>query len=133
MLADGGKLVLVGLSGKPVTIADSTTFSTRELRLLGHFGSGAHAVAQLIHLTENGRLDFSRSISDVLPWSRRPKPSNGWSTRRAIRSAWYCAPELPGKAALVARAYVERVLASDPWRPPRGCTASVRAPYGLRS
>ncbi|MFF3150792.1 zinc-binding dehydrogenase, partial [Streptomyces sp. NPDC057927] len=24
-------------------------------------------VAQLIHLTENGRLDFSRSISDVLP------------------------------------------------------------------
>jgi threonine dehydrogenase-like Zn-dependent dehydrogenase len=67
VLADGGKLVLVGLSGKPVTIADSTTFSTRELRLLGHFGSGANAVAQLIHLTENGRLDFSRSISDVLP------------------------------------------------------------------
>ncbi|WP_434097092.1 zinc-binding dehydrogenase [Streptomyces mirabilis] len=65
--ADGGKLVLVGLSGKPVTIADSTTFSTRELRLLGHYGSGANAVAQLIHLAENGGLDFSRSISDVLP------------------------------------------------------------------
>lgn len=54
-------------SGKPITIADSTTFSARELRLLGHYGSGENAVSQLIRLTENGRLDFSRSISDVLP------------------------------------------------------------------
>ncbi|MFE2312512.1 zinc-binding dehydrogenase [Streptomyces sp. NPDC059441] len=67
VLGNGGKLVLVGLSGKPITIADSTTFSARELRLLGHYGSGENAVSQLIRLTENGRLDFSRSISDVLP------------------------------------------------------------------
>ncbi len=80
VLADGGKLVLVGLSGKPVAIADSTTFSTRELRLLGHFGSSTNAVAQLIHLTENGRLDFSAPSRTYCPWIRRPKPSNGWST-----------------------------------------------------
>ncbi|WP_329569103.1 zinc-binding dehydrogenase [Kitasatospora sp. NBC_01266] len=70
VLAMGGKLVLVGLSGRPFTVADSTGFSARRLELLGHYGSGANAVPQLIRLTEAGRLDFSRSVSEVLPLER---------------------------------------------------------------
>ncbi|WP_406326889.1 zinc-binding dehydrogenase [Streptomyces sp. NBC_00203] len=70
VLGRGGKLVLVGLSGTPVTITDSTAFSVRQLRVLGHYGSGEAAVPQLIRLVEAGRLDFARSVSDVLPLDR---------------------------------------------------------------
>ncbi|MFJ6897462.1 zinc-binding dehydrogenase [Streptomyces hokutonensis] len=67
MLGRSGKLVLVGLSGTPVTIADSTAFSARKLQILGHYGSSEAAVPELIRLMEAGRLDFARSVSDVLP------------------------------------------------------------------
>ncbi|WP_299532676.1 zinc-binding dehydrogenase [uncultured Streptomyces sp.] len=70
VLAPGGKLVLVGLSGRPFTVTDSTAFSFRKLQVLGHYGSGGIAVPELIRLTEGGRLDFSRSISGVLPLER---------------------------------------------------------------
>lgn len=65
-LAPGGKLVLVGLSGKPITIEDSTRFQASQYQLLGHYGSPAEAVGQLIRLQAGGRLDFARSISEVM-------------------------------------------------------------------
>ncbi|WP_427919196.1 zinc-binding dehydrogenase [Streptomyces sp. cg40] len=66
-LGRSGKLVLVGLSGTPVTINDSTAFSARKLQILGHYGSSEAAVPELIRLMEAGRLDFARSVSEVLP------------------------------------------------------------------
>jgi D-arabinose 1-dehydrogenase-like Zn-dependent alcohol dehydrogenase len=65
-LAPGGKLVLVGLSGQPITIEDSTRFQAAQYQLLGHYGSPAEAVGQLIRLQAGGRLDFARSISEVM-------------------------------------------------------------------
>ncbi|WP_247827788.1 zinc-binding dehydrogenase [Arthrobacter antioxidans] len=62
-----GRLVLVGLSGTPITISDSTAFSYTRKQVRGHYGSEAHHVPELVALTELGRLDFSRSISDTLP------------------------------------------------------------------
>ena len=62
-----GRLVLVGLSGKPVTIGDSTGFSYARKQILGHYGSEAHHVPQLVALTQLGRLDFAGSISARLP------------------------------------------------------------------
>ncbi|MFC9028777.1 zinc-binding dehydrogenase [Streptomyces arboris] len=67
VLAPKGRLVLVGLSDQPLTVAHSTRFSYLQHRILGHYGSEEHHVAQLVRLAEGGRLDFSRSITDVLP------------------------------------------------------------------
>ncbi|MFD5905343.1 zinc-binding dehydrogenase [Streptomyces microflavus] len=67
MLAPKGRLVLVGLSDQPLTLAHSTRFSYLQHRILGHYGSEEHHVAQLVRLAEGGRLDFSRSVTDVLP------------------------------------------------------------------
>ncbi|MYW27922.1 zinc-binding dehydrogenase, partial [Streptomyces sp. SID2119] len=67
VLAPKGRLVLVGLSDQPLTVAHSTRFSYLQHRILGHYGSEEHHVAQLVRLAEGGRLDFSRSITGVLP------------------------------------------------------------------
>ncbi|MFD5984486.1 zinc-binding dehydrogenase [Streptomyces cyaneofuscatus] len=67
VLAPKGRLVLVGLSDQPLTVAHSTRFSFLQHRILGHYGSEEHHVAQLVRLAEGGRLDFSRSITGVLP------------------------------------------------------------------
>jgi 2-desacetyl-2-hydroxyethyl bacteriochlorophyllide A dehydrogenase len=66
-LASGGRAVLVGLSGAPVTIEDSTSFSVYGQRILGHFGSRYADLPQLIRLVDLGRLDLSGSITEVLP------------------------------------------------------------------
>lgn len=62
-----GRLVLVGLSGNPISISDSTAFSYTRKQVRGHYGSEAHHVPELVALAELGRLDFARSISDTLP------------------------------------------------------------------
>ncbi|MEV7914286.1 zinc-binding dehydrogenase [Streptomyces griseus] len=66
-LAPKGRLVLVGLTDQPLTVPDGTLFSYLQHRILGHYGSEGHHVPQLVRLAEGGRLDFSRSITDVLP------------------------------------------------------------------
>ncbi|KUM98660.1 zinc-binding dehydrogenase [Streptomyces yokosukanensis] len=66
-LAPKGRLVLVGLTDKPLTVTDGTRFSYLQHQILGHYGSAEDAVPQLIALADGGRLDFSRSITDVLP------------------------------------------------------------------
>jgi D-arabinose 1-dehydrogenase-like Zn-dependent alcohol dehydrogenase len=65
-LAPRGKAVFVGLSGVPVTIEDSTSFSVYGQQLLGHFGSQYPDVPQLIRLAELGRLDLSRSVTEIM-------------------------------------------------------------------
>ncbi|MFD9408677.1 zinc-binding dehydrogenase [Streptomyces sp. NPDC059989] len=67
VLAPKGRLVLVGLTDTPLTVAHSTLFGYMQHQILGHYGSEENAVPQLIALAEGGRLDFSRSITDVLP------------------------------------------------------------------
>ena len=62
-----GRLVLVGLSGKPMTINDSTGFSYARKQIRGHYGSEAHHVPQLVSLARLGRLDFAKSVSARIP------------------------------------------------------------------
>ncbi len=66
-LGPGGRLVLVGLTDKPLTISDGTAFSYFQQQVLGHYGSSDEHVVQLVELVRRGRLDFSRSVSGVLP------------------------------------------------------------------
>ncbi|MFE9250619.1 zinc-binding dehydrogenase [Streptomyces sp. NPDC007088] len=66
-LAPAGKLVLVGLTDKPLTISGGTAFSYFQQQILGHYGSSDAHVDQLVQLVGRGRLEFSRSVSGVLP------------------------------------------------------------------
>lgn len=68
VLAPKGRLVLAGLTDKPLTVTDGTRFSYLQQRILGHYGSDMPvALPQLLRLIQGGRLDFSGSISGVLP------------------------------------------------------------------
>ncbi|MFD4024409.1 zinc-binding dehydrogenase [Streptomyces sp. NPDC058576] len=67
VLAPKGRLVLVGLTDQPLVVPHGTLFSFLQHRILGHYGSEGHHVEQLVRLAEGGRLDFSRSVTDVLP------------------------------------------------------------------
>jgi threonine dehydrogenase-like Zn-dependent dehydrogenase len=58
---------LVGLTDAPLRLPDSALLSVRGQRVLGHFGSSAEHVLELVALAKHGRLDLSRSISDHIP------------------------------------------------------------------
>jgi threonine dehydrogenase-like Zn-dependent dehydrogenase len=67
-LAPQGKLVLVGLADQPLTITGGTRFSyLQQQQVLGHYGSLAVHIDELVALIRRRRLDFSRSVSAVLP------------------------------------------------------------------
>ncbi|WP_214402115.1 zinc-binding dehydrogenase [Pseudonocardia lacus] len=66
-LGPQGKLVLVGLSGQPVTIADSSRFGFLQQQVLGHYGYGPGHIEELVALTRRHRLDLSRSVSGLVP------------------------------------------------------------------
>ncbi|MEU6389535.1 zinc-binding dehydrogenase [Streptomyces sp. NPDC046939] len=68
VLAPKGRLVLVGLTDKPLAVTDGTRFSYLQQQILGHYGSDMPvALPQLLRLIQGGRLDFSASISGELP------------------------------------------------------------------
>lgn len=66
-LAPQGRLVLVGLTDKPITITGGTAFSFFQQQLRGHYGSTPEHVTQLVKLQGLHRVDFSRSVSAVVP------------------------------------------------------------------
>ncbi|MBN3929463.1 zinc-binding dehydrogenase [Streptomyces verrucosisporus] len=66
-LGQGGRLVLVGLTDRPLTITDGTAFSYFQQQVLGHYGSSDEHVVQLVELVRRHRVEFSRSVSGVLP------------------------------------------------------------------
>jgi D-arabinose 1-dehydrogenase-like Zn-dependent alcohol dehydrogenase len=72
-LGSAGRLVLVGMTDKALTIADGTTFCYLGQQVRGHYGSAPEHVIELVELIGRGRVDFSRSVSDVLPLSEAPK------------------------------------------------------------
>lgn len=67
VLGRDGRLVLVGLTNKPLTITDGTRFSAARQAILGHYGSAPQHIEELVALAGYGRLDLSRSISGHIP------------------------------------------------------------------
>ena len=61
-----GRLVLVGMSGSPMTIPDDLWFTYMEHQVLGAYGSRPEHVEQLVALTSTGRLNLAESVSHVL-------------------------------------------------------------------
>jgi threonine dehydrogenase-like Zn-dependent dehydrogenase len=72
-LGKAGRLVLVGITGKPLTISDSRTFGYLNQQVRGHYGSAPDHVTELVMLAGRGRISLARSVSDVLPLSEAPK------------------------------------------------------------
>jgi D-arabinose 1-dehydrogenase-like Zn-dependent alcohol dehydrogenase len=63
----GGRVVIVGLSAEDIALGLNATFGVMSHALLGHLGYRKEHLFALIRLVAHGRLDVSRSISDVLP------------------------------------------------------------------
>ncbi|MFD8705772.1 zinc-binding dehydrogenase [Kitasatospora sp. NPDC059648] len=66
-LGERGRLVLVGLTDKPLTVTDGTRLSYLRQQILGHYGSDGQDVIDLVNLVRGGRLDFARSVSGTFP------------------------------------------------------------------
>ena len=72
-LGQTGRLVLVGINDKPLTISDSRTFGYLQQQVRGHYGSAPEHVTELVMLAGRGRISLARSVSDILPLSEAPK------------------------------------------------------------
>ena len=62
-----GRVVMVGLSPEPIRLGPGVLFGTRSQSLVGHLGYEQRHLDELVTLVGTGRLDVSRSVSDVLP------------------------------------------------------------------
>jgi D-arabinose 1-dehydrogenase-like Zn-dependent alcohol dehydrogenase len=62
-----GRCVMVGLSLEPVQLGPGLLFGLLGQSLLGHLGYEKRHLDELVALVASGRLDVSRSVSDVLP------------------------------------------------------------------
>ena len=67
VLRIGGRLILTGISGGPLTVESDVVFQYTRKQILGHYGSEPRHVSELVKLTKLGRLEFSRSISKTMP------------------------------------------------------------------
>ncbi|WP_344216633.1 zinc-binding dehydrogenase [Nonomuraea bangladeshensis] len=72
VLGPAGRLVVVGLAGQPITIPNDIGLAYFRQSVLGHYGSAPQDVQRLVRLAGRGRLDLSRSVSDVLPLAEAP-------------------------------------------------------------
>lgn len=67
LLREGGRLVIIGLAGDSIVIPNDIAFAYKRTAILGHYGSEWEHLVQLVNLAAAGRLDLSRSITEVLP------------------------------------------------------------------
>jgi len=62
-----GRLVMIGLSMEPIALGPGVAFGVKSHSMLGHLGYQKEHLDQLVKLVAAGRLDVSRSISEVMP------------------------------------------------------------------
>jgi D-arabinose 1-dehydrogenase-like Zn-dependent alcohol dehydrogenase len=65
-LTPGGRLVGVGMSAESPTIGPTAMFGLTRKQVLGHLGYQNADIETLAKLVSTGRLDLSRSISDIV-------------------------------------------------------------------
>ncbi len=69
VLGRKGRLIIVGIAGKPIEIPDDMTFQLNRQEVVGHYGSVGSAMQELVDLIGYKRADFSDSITATLPLS----------------------------------------------------------------
>jgi threonine dehydrogenase-like Zn-dependent dehydrogenase len=62
----GGRLVAVGMSAESPTVGPTSMFGLTQKQVLGHLGYQNVDIATLATLVSLGRLDLSRSISEIV-------------------------------------------------------------------
>ncbi|MDA2963148.1 MAG: zinc-binding dehydrogenase [Actinomycetota bacterium] len=67
MLGEQGRLIIVGIANEPIVIPNDMAFTYMRTQIMGHYGSEAHHVRELIEFARQGRLDLSHSVSEVMP------------------------------------------------------------------
>ena len=67
LLGEQGRLIIVGIANEPIVIPSDMAFTYMRTQIMGHYGSEAHHVRELIEFTRQGKLDLSHSISEILP------------------------------------------------------------------
>lgn len=63
----GGRMVAVGMSAEAPTVGPTSMFGLTRKQALGHLGYQNVDIATLATLVSTGRLDISRSISEIVP------------------------------------------------------------------
>ncbi|PND56161.1 zinc-binding dehydrogenase [Mycobacterium sp. ENV421] len=66
-LTGGGRLVGVGMSAESPTVGPTSMFGLTRRQVLGHLGYHNKDIETLAQLVSTGRLDLSRSISQIIP------------------------------------------------------------------
>ena len=67
MLRRRGRLVGVGMSAQTVSLGATMGFNLTGKQVLGHLGYEVADIAVLARLVSTGRLDLTRSISEIIP------------------------------------------------------------------
>lgn len=67
LLGEQGRLVIVGIANEPIVIPNDMAFTYMRTQIMGHYGSEAHHLRELVEFARDGRLDLSRSITQVMP------------------------------------------------------------------
>ena len=67
LLGEQGRLIIIGIANEPIVIPSDMAFTYMRTQIMGHYGSEAHHVRELVELVRQGRLDLSHSISEILP------------------------------------------------------------------
>ena len=67
LLGELGRLIIIGIANEPIVIPNDMAFTYMRTQIMGHYGSEAHHVRELIEFTRDGRLDLSHSVTEILP------------------------------------------------------------------
>lgn len=67
LLGEQGRLVIVGIANEPIVIPNDMAFTYMRTQIMGHYGSEAHHVRELIEFVAQGKLDLSQSVTEVMP------------------------------------------------------------------
>lgn len=67
LLGEAGRLVIVGIANEPIIIPSDMAFTYMRTQIRGHYGSERVHTEELVRFVAEGKLDLSRSISQVLP------------------------------------------------------------------
>ncbi|WP_114720946.1 zinc-binding dehydrogenase [Rhodococcus sp. AG1013] len=63
----GGRLVVVGMSGQDVSLGSTAALVLSKKHVMGHLGYNVADIETLAQLVSRGRLDLSRSVSEIIP------------------------------------------------------------------
>ena len=66
LLGESGRLIIVGIANEPIVIPSDMTFTYKMMRIFGHYGSDKSHAEQIVKFVQDGQLDLSLSISQIL-------------------------------------------------------------------